>query len=155
MRHAVLARLFVSTLVFVLLPACDSSTTASDAEVVPYSGSPLTAEDAVVTDAIGERTWQAERDGGLVILTRSDLCGDECNETTKLTLRHRGDGMLPGFVELERIRETLLPESREVEELEVNRVEVQNWNVDGVVSGRVRGEVRIVFWYAFAGERGT
>lgn len=155
MCRAALARFSVSALVFVLLLACDASKTGAGAEVIPYSGVPLTAEDAVVTDATGERSWHAAREGDLVVLTRSELCGDECNETMKLTLRHRGDAVLPGLVELERIRETLLPERREEAELEVHRVEVQDWNLDGVVSGRVKGERTIVFWYEFAAEPDT
>jgi len=123
---------------------------------VPYSGPVLTAEDARITDGFGtKRTWQAERDGEVVVLTRTELCGDECSETTTLTLRDRGEEALPAFVSLERIRQQFLPERREERRLEVEKVEVQNWSTGAVVSGQVEGEVSVVFWYDFSDTPGV
>lgn len=156
MRSFVFATFLVVVTTLIFTSACDSSPETGDGVVVPYSGPALTAEDAVVSDGFGvERTWHAARDGDLVILTRSKLCGDECGETTKLTLRDRGEGTLPAFVSLERIRRQLLPERREEHRLEAEQIEVQDWSVRGVVSGRVEGEVRFVFWYDFSSKPGA
>lgn len=156
MRSSVLATLLVLLPTLIFIPACDSSPETDDNEVVPYSGPMLMADDAVITDGFGmERTWGAERDGDLVILTRSELCGDECSETTKLTLRHRGEEMLPTFVRLERVRRQFLPERREERRLQAEQIEVQDWSVSGVVSGRVEGEASFVFWYDFSNKSGT
>lgn len=156
MRFSIPATFFVLLSTLIFTSACDSSPTTGEGVVVPYSGSTLTAEDAAVTDGFGiVRMWHAERDGDLVILRRSELCGDECSETTKLTLRDQGEGKLPAFVSLERIRQQYLPERREVHRLDAEQIEVQDWSVRGVVSGHVEGEVSFVFWYDFSSKPGT
>jgi len=155
MRFA-LSFLLLST--FVFASGCDSSSEETgDNVVVAYSGETLTAEDAVVTDGMGfEQEWQAERNGNTVTLKRSELCGDECNETTKLVLRNQERDRLPTFVSLERVRQEYLPEQRKENRLEVKQVEIQDWNpYSGVVSGRVEGEENLVFWYDFSGEPST
>lgn len=150
------APLLAALCALIFISACDSSPETSDSrKVVSYSGPTLTAEDAVVTDDFGqERTWRAERDGKLIVLKRSELCGDECSETTKLTLRHRGEDKLPGLVSVERIRMQFLPERKEEHRLEVEQIEVQDWRVNGVVSGRVQGEAHFVFWHDFSSKSG-
>ena len=141
--------LFRSGLIALLATsACDS---ASDAvRVTAYSGTPLTADDAILIDGFGfVRDWEGERDGDRVVLSRTGLCGDECSETTELTFRDRG-GALPEFEGAELVRQELLPERYDRRRLRVERVEVQDWDVEGVVSGRVRGERDLVFWYDFS-----
>jgi hypothetical protein len=148
MRSFLFATSLIVLPALLVTAACDSSPETGEGVVVPYVGSRLTAEDAVFTDGFGiDRTWNAERDGDLVILTRSQLCGDECNATTELTLCHQGEGTLPAFVSLERIRQEFLPDRREERRLEAEQIQVQDWSVSGVVSGHVEGEVRFVFWY--------
>ena len=142
--------LFLSGLIVLLATsACDSLETER-VTVTAYSGTPLTAEDAIVTDSFGfERAWQGERDGDRIALSRIETCGDECAETTELAFRDQGEA-LPDFEGAQLIERQLLPERYTERRLRVERVEVQSWDVEGVVSGRVRGERDLVFWYDFS-----
>ncbi|HHP7239057.1 hypothetical protein [Longibacter sp.] len=148
-------RAFPAALVLLLLlAACDRSDPEYNAEVVPYTGATITAADATVTDPSGEKGWQARRMDDRVVLSRSTLCGDECTETIQLSLRTQGDAGLPAFNSLIRIQRSALPERRTQETIAVRRIEIQDWNTDGVVSGRVVGEEGIVFWATLAGRSG-
>lgn len=140
-------RTFSAVLVLLLLlAACDRSDPEYNAEVVPYTGATITAADATVTDPSGEKGWQVRRMDDRVVISRSTLCGDECSETIQLSLRSRGDGALPAFAGLVRIRRNALPNRRTQETLPVQRVEIQDWDVDGIVSGQIIGPEPIVFW---------
>jgi len=133
------------------LVGCDRSDPEYNAEVVPYTGATITAADATVTDPSREKGWQARRMDDRVVLSRSTLCGDECTETIHLSLRSRGNAGLPAFNSLVRVRRSAIPDRTAQETIAVRRIEVQDWNTDGVVSGRVVGEEGIVFWATLAG----
>jgi len=150
MTHILRAFPLVLFLLLVLV-GCDRSDPEYNAEVVPYTGATITAADATVTDPSGEKGWQARRMDDRVVLSRSTLCGDECTETIHLSLRSRGNAGLPAFNSLVRVRRSALPDRTAQETIAVRRIEIQDWNTDGVVSGRVVGEEGIVFWATLAG----
>jgi len=153
MTHILRAFPLVLFLLLVLV-GCDRSDPEYNAEVVPYTGATITAADATVTDPSGEKGWQARRMDDRVVLSRSTLCGDECTETIHLSLRSRGNAGLPAFNSLVRVRRSAIPDRTAQETIAVRRIEVQDWNTDGVVSGRVVGEEGIVFWATLAGRSG-
>jgi len=150
MTHILRAFPLVLFLLLVLV-GCDRSDPEYNAEVVPYTGATITAADATVTDPSREKGWQARRMDDRVVLSRSTLCGDECTETIHLSLRSRGNAGLPAFNSLVRVRRSAIPDRTAQETIAVRRIEVQDWNTDGVVSGRVVGEEGIVFWATLAG----
>jgi len=150
MTHILRAFPLVLFLLLVLV-GCDRSDPEYNAEVVPYTGATITAADATVTDPSGEKGWQARRMDDRVVLSRSTLCGDECTETIHLSLRSRGNAGLPAFNSLVRVRRSAIPDRTAQETIAVRRIEIQDWNTDGVVSGRVVGEEGIVFWATLAG----
>lgn len=139
-----------------LLGACsfiDGS--ASSARVVAYDGPRLDAEDATIQDGMfGERVgWTAQVDGDRVTLERRALCGDECSFVHRLVLADAGAGALPRFVEAAYIRSESdggSPFETTEKPLGEGQVAIQDWNLDGVVSGMVTGDVNFVFWFDFA-----
>ncbi len=138
-------------LLLVAVAGCD---TAGDSLIARYNGPEITEADAAVVDPLGTRGWDATRvetrAGRTVLLTRSALCGDECNRTT--TLVFEGDGDLPESVEVTVTERELMPERRTETRVSVAQVEVQDWG-PRVYSGVVHpadqdgaGSEPIVFW---------
>jgi len=145
LRHPALPFLLLSVLAWA---GCDAASEHA-VPVVPYDGPGLSAEDAAEPDGLGGTSaWAAERSGHDVVLSRSVSCGDECGESTRVALRHVRDGALPTFVAAERREQHGPPEPRlRAHRIVPERAEIQDWNLEGVVSGRVVGGEGVVFWY--------
>lgn len=124
--------------------------------VAEYQGRPLLERDAVVTNPTGGRVWEGTIEEQTVVLSRVSLCGDECNETYRLTLEET-EGKLPRFKRATFRRKASDGASplRVTEErsLETGTVAIQEWNTDGVVSGTVTGDLEFVFWYDFGTQK--
>ncbi len=137
----------------VVVSACD--TADDDGPIVRYTGPAITEADATVpNDPFGPAGWTGTvfsyEAGRSVSVSRSVLCGDECNWTT--TLRFEGRGALPTSVEGTVLVRTATPESFEEMDLEIDRVEIQDWGPDaysGIVYLVSRPDIDtrpIVFW---------
>lgn len=124
--------------------------------VVEYQGRPLLERDAVVTDPTGVRVWEGKIEEQTVVLSRVSLCGDECNETHRLALKET-ERELPRFKRATFRRKASDGASplrvTEQRSLETGTVAIQEWNTDGVVSGKVTGDLEFVFWYDFGTQR--
>lgn len=136
-----------------LFSACDTVGEEDDVAVVEYVGPLITESDARPRDGMGFRQgWEARLEGQTMILTRHAMCGDECSERYRLELQMIPDG-LPQFDSASFRRKASdggsPPRVTDRRRLEKGQVAIQDWNVDGVVSGEVTGDVSFVFWYDF------
>lgn len=123
-------RALLPALLVVALAACDTVGDA-DNEIVRYTGPEITEADATAVDETGQpRRWSAAVLHGwtstTVTLTQSVLCGDECKRTVSLRFDD-GDGTLPASVEGTVRVQNFLPSSTQETEIEVARVEIQDW----------------------------
>ena len=113
------------TLLALVLAACDTAS-GDSALITAYDGPEITLEDGLIDDALGPRGWWVERDDMPVILTRTEICGDECGRT--LTLRFDGEREgLPASIDAGLVQQEYLPERRTEDDIEVDRVEIQDW----------------------------
>ena len=94
---------------------------------------------------------------GLIEMKYEGYCGDECRFTTRLLLKHVADGELPDFVAHTYTSRDYYDGSRQFQLLE-GRVEIDEWDLDGVISGRiVRNDddyhwPSFEFWHDFSAE---
>ena len=137
-------------LLALLLAACDTADDES-ALITAYDGPEITEADAATEGMLGPRGWSAETRGAAVTLSQSVLCGDECNRTVDLQFEGERNG-LPLTIEAEVVQQEYLPERRIENDVEVARVEIQDWGPE-VYSGIVypvpqegASTAPIVFW---------
>ena len=156
-----------------VLAACsvDPVDTAS-VEVVPYTNLPEdTVEIVLYTRApriTEEMSWKIEWEDGpikvwsaevvndTVTIERYSWCGDECGEVFQLLLvdAHLS---LPRFVTCTYTANNFFPEDWTItDSLVAGVVEIQDWDPDGIISGRVQGEwsqgdsLSFIFWVNLA-----
>ena len=137
-----------------LLVACDTAGSDS-ALITSYDGPEITEADAIVTDEIGPRGWEATvfdtRAGRRISVRRIALCGDECSREVTISFRDEGRA-LPVSVQATVTTREALPERFEETPIDIARVEIQDWGPDvysGVVSLLPQDRVSpppIVFW---------
>ena len=138
------------TLLALVLAACDT-VDGDSAPITAYEGPEITEADATTDGMLGPRGWSAEIRDAAVVLSQSVLCGDECNQT--ITLRFEGErNGLPLAIEAEVVQQDYLPERRVEDDVEVARVEIQDWGPE-VYSGILypvpqegASTAPIVFW---------
>ena len=144
-----------------LLTSCDAAE-EKDVSVVRYEGPAITKADAQTTNSQGTFGWRASVDGETIVLARNGrACGAECGETYRIELRNRDSGQLPAFQSavLERIEYVYGSDGEPTKEterrtLDEGIVAIQEWNPNGIVSGKVSGNLveDLVFWYDFSAD---
>lgn len=163
------ARVFLltaSALLGATLAACDSDGT-DDAEIVRYDGPAITQADASVPNPpFGSAAWMASAPRrGAIDVAVTTLCGDECGRTIRFSFRESTTaeplplpGPLPESVTGTVSVQEYLPERFETAEIEVTRVEIQDWGPEiysgivypAVVLGDFSPVVPFVFWAEIA-----
>jgi hypothetical protein len=130
-------------------------------QVVPYLGTELiTQETALKVEWLGGpvRPWMARVDHDTVTIERSGWCGDECGELYRLVMIDMPP-TLPRFVTCTYTATHIFPDELTItDSLATGRIEIQDWDLDGIISGRVRGEclsgdsLSFIFWVNVAVE---
>lgn len=114
--------------------------------------SELRPADAVIEDGFENPVrWTGRRDGDSVILSRTGLIGDESSFHHELRLRRPESPGLPVFLSARETDTHLCCDPGEGPTIEIRRmnrgrVTIQDWDPNGVVSGRVSGDFEWVFW---------
>ena len=109
----------------------------------------LTEENAVVRDWSGEsRRWESRVDGDLVIISARGICGDECGFTYELVLSGLSDEC-PTF-HSGRVRRSAggspAGSSRDTTWATQGVLEIQDWDPERAISGRLDSEVDFTFY---------
>jgi hypothetical protein len=134
---------------------CLSNNEETDIDVRWNNGPPVTAESSRYTDYVGREVhWSRSRSSDEIKLTLRYLCGDECGARNEIILRARPGQTLPDVVDVVRVsKDTGSVKPREsFQWMREGVVEIQDWSLDGKVSGRVTSAtLNFDFWW----ERGS
>lgn len=110
--------------------------------VLAYSGPVLNEEDTWKIEWEGGpvRKWSVQVAADTVVIKRLSWCGDECAEIYRFVLVNDSVLSLPRFESCTYTEIHFFPEaSTFTKSLKTGAVEIQDWDLDGVVSGKVSG----------------
>jgi hypothetical protein len=122
--------------------------------VMPYNGPRLSAQDSWDYEREGGliNKWFAHFEGDSVVIERTGICGESCTEVYQLVLLARGSAM-PSFDGCALLKNYSYPARRTVRDSLVSgEIEIQDWDLTGIVSGRVGGRwlsrdsIGFIFW---------
>jgi hypothetical protein len=122
--------------------------------VMPYNGPRLSAQDSWDYDREGGyvNKWFAHFEGDSVVIERAGDCGQSCTALYQLILFSRGSAM-PSFRGCAHLKNHTYPVQRTVRDSLVSgEVEIQDWDLTGIVAGRVSGRwlsgdsLGFIFW---------
>ena len=103
------------------------------------------------------RPVKVSHDNGIVDFSIRGYCGDECGFTADLKLQHIADGQLPKFLSYEYKRNDYYSGTEQFQ-LAEGFVEIESWDVNGIISGRLTNSAGsnlnhpFYFWHDFAKE---
>jgi len=130
-----------------------------DVEVLAYAGDPPVTEEGSWKTEWPDgpiSKWTARVSGDTVAVERRGLCGDECAELHRIVFSNRNSS-LPEFVAYTYTEDHIFPQKMTItDSLIGGTVAIQDWDMNGVVSGQVRGRwllndwLPITFWVDLA-----
>lgn len=113
----------------------------------------INERDAFLEGFSGLLAWQGTLSEDTVSFSITGLCGDECNFIIELKLKEVQSLDLPEFVSLIRTRSDYYS-GIETDTLKAGIVKIQDYDLAGVVSGKVFSEYweprGLTFWYDFS-----
>jgi hypothetical protein len=122
--------------------------------VTSYNGPRLSARDSWDYDREGGlvNKWFAHFEGDSVVIEREGICGESCAEVFQLVLLSGGPA-LPSFRGCAYLKNHTYPVRRTVRDSLVSgEIEIQDWDLTGIVAGRVGGRwlsgdsMGFIFW---------
>jgi len=100
---------------------------------------------------------QVTQQDEMITFIYAGYCGDECGYKVTLVLRHVGVGQLPEFV-AHTYKTSDYYSGQEQYQLAEGLLEIESWDLDGIVSGRVvreddeHGWPPLAFWHDFSNQ---